>query len=177
MIEGRQFCREALQWAIVAPFDSGGDVMLRAQLNDAMKEAMRGKDQRRLSTIRLILAALKDRDIAARTTGDGGPISDTAILSMLQGMVKQRRESVTAYTAGGRTDLVEQENAEIAVIEGFLPRQMDDAAVEQAAKALIAEIGAAGIKDMGRTMNALKERYPGQMDFAKASGLVKSLLS
>ena len=151
--------------------------MLREQLTEAVKDAMRAKDARRVSTLRMIQAGLKDRDIAARTKGDGAPLGDAEILSMMQNMVKQRRESCAMYEKGGRPELVEQEQAEIAIIESFMPKQMDDAGVAAAAKAVIAEIGAAGIKDMGRTMAEMKTRYAGQMDFAKASGVVKGLLT
>ena len=151
--------------------------MLREQLTEAVKDAMRAKDARRVTTLRMIQAGLKDRDIAARTKGDGAPLADAEILSMMQNMVKQRRESCAMYEKGGRPEPVEQEQAEIAIIESFMPKQMDDAAVQAAAKALIAEIGAAGIKDMGRTMAEMKTRYAGQMDFAKASGVVKALLT
>lgn len=151
--------------------------MLREQLTEAVKDAMRAKDARRVTTLRMIQAGLKDRDIAARTKGDGAPLADAEILSMMQNMVKQRRESCAMYEKGGRPELVEQEQAEIAIIESFMPKQMDDAAVQAAAKAVIAEIGAAGIKDMGRTMAEMKTRYAGQMDFAKASGVVKGLLT
>ena len=151
--------------------------MLREQLTESVKDAMRAKDARRVTTLRMIQAGLKDRDIAARTKGDGAPLADAEILSMMQNMVKQRRESCAMYEKGGRPELVEQEQAEIAIIESFMPKQMDDAGVKAAAKALIAEIGAAGIKDMGRTMAEMKTRYAGQMDFAKASGVVKGLLT
>lgn len=152
--------------------------MLRESLNGAYKEAMKAKDQRRTATLRLILAALKDRDIAARTdAADRAGISDTDILSMLQTMVRQRRESIEAYQKGGRQDLVEQEKEEIIIIEGFLPKQMSEAEVAEAAKAAIAEVGAAGIKDMGKAMAVLKAKYAGQMDFGKAAGVLKGLLS
>lgn len=150
--------------------------MLRTQLSDALKEAMKAKKERGVSTLRLILAALKDRDIAARSKGNYDGISEDEIRSMLQGMIKQRRESIALYEQGGRCELAQQEAEEITVIEGFLPKQMSDADIEAAARALIAEVGAQGIKDMGRTMAAIKQRYAGQMDFAKASGVVKQLL-
>ena len=150
--------------------------MLRTQLSDALKEAMKAKKERGVSTLRLILAALKDRDIAARSKGNYDGISEDEIRSMLQGMIKQRRESIALYEQGGRCELAQQEAEEIAVIEGFLPKQMSDADIDAAAGALIAEIGAQGIKDMGRTMAAIKQRYAGQMDFAKASALVKAKL-
>lgn len=151
--------------------------MLRDRLNDALKDAMRAKDPATVSAMRLILAALKDKDIAARTRGDGSPLKDDEILSLLQSMVKQRRESVALYQQGGRDDLVQKEEAEIAVIERFLPQQMDEAAMTAAIKGLIAEAGAASVKDMGKVMALLKARFAGQMDPAKASGLIKSLLS
>jgi uncharacterized protein YqeY len=150
--------------------------MLRPQLNDALKTAMRAKDTRTLSTVRLILAALKDRDIAARPKGNADGIGDDEILSMLQSMIKQRRESISLYEQGGRLELAQQEAEEITVIERFLPRQMSEAEATEAVKALIAETGAGGIKDMGKVMAALKERFAGQMDFTKASALVKALL-
>lgn len=150
--------------------------MIRSQLNEALKAAMKDRDSVATSTLRLILAALKDRDIAARGRGNTEGIDDTEILSLLQTMIKQRRESITLYEQGGRLDLAEQEGEEIAVIEKFLPRQMSEEETRQAVDAVIAEIGAAGIKDMGRTMTELRSRYAGRMDFGKASGLVKATL-
>ena len=150
--------------------------MLRQQLKDSMKSAMLEKDARRLSTVRLILAALKDRDIAARPEGRSDGISDDEILQMLQSMIKQRRDSIALYEQGGRADLAGQEAEEIAIIQGFMPEQMSEAETEEAIAAVIAEIGAASLKDMGRTMAALKERFAGRMDFGKASGLVKGKL-
>lgn len=138
---------------------------------------MKAKDQRALSTVRLILAALKDRDIAARGTGSSDPIPDSAILEMLQKMVKQRHESIDMYTKGNRPELAQQEREEIAVIESFLPKQMGDAEMSAAVDAAIASTGAAGIKDMGKVMAALKQDHAGVMDFAKAGGLVKQKLS
>src|ERR1700676_2452759 len=150
--------------------------MLREAITERMKTALRAKDTRTLSTVRLIMAALKDRDIAARGTANPGEIPDSEILRMLQGMVKQRRESIVLYEQGKRPELAQQEGEEIAVIESFLPRQMDDAGVEAAAKAAIAESGAAGIKDMGKVMAALRERHAGVIDLAKAGAVVKRLL-
>ncbi|GAA0579111.1 GatB/YqeY domain-containing protein [Caenispirillum bisanense] len=150
--------------------------MMRTRLQEALKEAMRSKEARAVATVRLILAALKDRDIAARSKGQMDGISDDEILSMLQSMIKQRRESIQLYEQGGRLELAEQESEEIAVIERFLPRQMDDAEVAAAIDATLSGLGAAGLKDMGRVMAELRERYAGQMDFAKASGLVKQKL-
>ncbi|HWK43870.1 MAG TPA: GatB/YqeY domain-containing protein [Stellaceae bacterium] len=151
--------------------------MLRQTLSEALKTAMKARDQRATSTLRMILAALKDKDIAARGTGNAEGIGEPDILGMLQGMVKQRRDSITLYQQGNRPDLVEQEAAEIVIIEGFLPQQLSGEAMGAAIRHTIGEIGAAGIKDMGRTMAALKERYSGQMDFQKASAEVKQLLT
>ena len=151
--------------------------MKRQELNDALKEAMKARDQRATSTLRMVLAKIKDKDIEARPAGNSGGIEDAAILSLLQGMVKQRRESIALYQQGGRQDLVDQESEEIRIIERFMPQQMDEAASRAAIGALIGEIGAAGIKDMGRTMAALRERFAGQMDFTKASALVKEALT
>lgn len=151
--------------------------MLRQRLNDALKTAMLSKDARSVSTVRLILAALKDRDIAARPRGLSDGIPEEEILQMLQSMMKQRRESISLYEQGGRLELAQQEAEEIAIIETFLPAQLSEAEVAEAVKAVIAEIGAQGLKDMGRTMAALKERYAGQMDFTKASATVKAQLT
>ena len=150
--------------------------MLRQRLSDTLKSAMLGRDTRTVSTVRLILAALKDRDIAARPRGVTEGIGDEEILQMLQSMVKQRRESITLYEQGGRLELAQQEAEEIAIIQRFLPTQLSDAELAEAVGETIAEIGAQGLKDMGRTMAALKERYAGQMDFTKASAVVKQQL-
>ncbi len=150
---------------------------LREKLTEAMKDAMRAKDQAALGTIRLILAKLKDVDIAARTEASREGVADDKILSMMQGMIKQRNESIALYEKGGRDDLAEKEKAEIAVIERFLPQQMDEAAVEAAVREAIAAAGATSIKDMGGVMAALKSKYAGQMDFAKASAAVKKALA
>jgi len=150
--------------------------MLREALTERMKAALRAKDTRTLSTVRLIMAALKDRDIAARSDGNKAEIPESEIQRMLQGMVKQRRESIELYQKGNRPELAQQESEEIAVIESFLPQQMDDAGIEAAAKAAIAESGAAGIKDMGKVMAALRERHAGVLDMAKAGTVVKRLL-
>jgi len=151
--------------------------MLRDDLNQAMKEAMRAKDKQKLSTVRLILAAIKESDIAARGTDTDGVDDDATVISILSKMVKQRRDSIKAYEEAGRCELAEQERNEIAVIEEFLPKQMSDDEVKAAAEAVVAELGAEGLKDIGRCMAALKEKYAGQMDFAKASGTIKGLLS
>ena len=151
--------------------------MLREKLNEAMKDAMRARDQAALGTIRLILAKLKDVDIAARTETSREGIPDDKILSMLQGMIKQRNESIALYEKGARQDLADKEKAEIAVIERFLPQQMDEAAVQAAVSEAIKTAGATSIKDMGGVMAALKTKYAGQMDFAKASATVKKALA
>lgn len=150
---------------------------MRQELNDALKTAMKDRDQRTVSTLRMVLAKLKDRDIEARATGNQNGIDDAGVLSTMQGMIKQRRDSIALYLQGGRQELADQEQEEIAVIERFLPKQMDEAETKTAIQAVIKDIGAAGIKDMGRTMAALKERHAGQMDFQKASGLVKEALA
>ena len=150
--------------------------MLREAFGERLKAAMRAKDTRALSTVRLIIAGLKDRDVAARGAGNSSGIADPEILRMLQGMVKQRRESIELYRQGNRPELATQEEEEIAVIESFLPRQMSDDEIVAAAKAAIAETEAAGLKDMGRVMAALRERHAGVMDMAKAGTAVKRLL-
>ena len=148
--------------------------MLRDSVSAQMKDAMKQGDKTRVGALRLIMAALKDREIEARGTAAGLTPADE--MALLAKMVKTRQESVTIYEQAGRTDLATQEQAEIAVINEFLPKQMDEAAVKAAAQAAIAEIGATSIKDMGKVVGALKAKYPGQMDFAKASALVKGLL-
>jgi hypothetical protein len=150
---------------------------LRAQLTDAMKEAMKAKDAKRLATVRLMLAALKDRDIAARSETSKELIGDDEILSLMAKMIKQREESATAYDAGKRPELAAGEREEIAIIRSFMPAQMDEGAVKEAAGKVIAELGAASIKDMGKVMAVLKERFAGQMDFSKASAATKDALS
>ena len=150
---------------------------LREQLTDAMKEAMKAKDAKRLATVRLILAALKDRDIAARTETSRDLLGDDDILGLLAKMIKQRDESAVAFDAGNRPELAAGERAEIAIIRSFMPAQMDEAGVKAAAAATIADLGANSIKDMGKVMAAMKERYAGQMDFARASALVKEALT
>jgi uncharacterized protein YqeY len=150
---------------------------LRQTLNDSMKDAMKAKDAKRLATLRLVLAALKDRDIAARTETSRELLGDDEILSLLAKMIKQREESALAYDAGNRPELAAGEREEIAIIRSFMPAQMDEAGVRQAAQSVIAELGATSIKDMGKVMAAMKERYAGQMDFARASAVVKETLS
>lgn len=151
--------------------------MLRQQLNEAFKDAMRAKDQRAVATIRLIMAALKDRDIAARGRGITDGIDETELLSMLQTMVKQRREAIELYEQGGRLELAQQEQEEIGVIERFMPKQFDEAETRAAIADLVTELGAATIKDMGRVMAELRARYAGRMDFTKASALVREKLA
>lgn len=151
--------------------------MLRERLNDELKRAMLAKDQRATATLRLILAALKDNDIAARSKGRMDGIGEDEILAMLQTMVKQRRESIEMYEKGGRDDLARQEAEEIAVIERFLPEQMDDAEIEAAIRRVIDETGASGLKEMGKVMAALRADFSGRMDFAKAGQMAKALLS
>jgi uncharacterized protein YqeY len=150
--------------------------MLREQITEAMKDAMRAREPDTLSTVRMILAGIKDKDIAARPGGNANGIGDPEILSLLQSMVKQRRESVTLYAQGNRADLVAKEEGEIAVIERFLPKQMDAAETDAAIMAAIAESGAASIKDMGKVMAALKAKYSGQMDFSAVGPAVKAKL-
>jgi hypothetical protein len=150
---------------------------LRAQLTDAMKEAMKNKDAKRLATVRLMLAALKDRDIAARSETSRELLGDDEILTLLAKMIKQREESATAYDTGNRPELAAGEREEIAIIRSFMPAQMDEAALKDAVAKTIAEVGAASIKDMGKVMAVLKERYAGQMDFSKASAATKDALS
>ncbi|NOX72141.1 MAG: GatB/YqeY domain-containing protein [Alphaproteobacteria bacterium] len=149
---------------------------MRQRLSEALKDAMRAKDAPRLSTLRLISAAIKDKDIAARSDGNDVGVSDDEILAIMAKMIKQRQESATTYEQAARLELAEKERAEILVIEEFLPRQLDEAEVKAAVEAVIAETGASSIRDMGRVMGALKAKYAGQMDFGKAGGAVKALL-
>jgi len=150
--------------------------MLRQSINDAMKTAMKSQEKLRLSTLRLVNAAIKNADIEARTGGKG-PLADDDLLGLLQKMIKQRQESVELYDKGGRKELADQERGEIEIIKGFLPQQMSEAEAKAAIAAVIKETAALGMRDMGKVMAALKERHAGKMDFGKASGLVKSLLA
>ena len=152
--------------------------MLREQLNDTLKEAMKSKDPTTVSTLRLINAAIKDRDIADRTKGgiDEEGISDDDILQLLQSMIKQRRDSIDAYTKGGRNELADQEAQEIEVIERFLPEQLGDEEMTTAVNGVIEAVGAESLKEMGAVMAKLREDFAGQMDFGKASGIVKKRL-
>ena len=147
---------------------------MRDEIMQAVKDAMKGGEKARLSTLRMVQAKIKDADIAARPARD--KIADGEIVDLLARMVKQRRESITLYEQGGRQELADQEQAEIKVIEGFMPKQLGDAEIAAAISAIIAETGAGNVKDMGKVMAALKEKFAGQMDFAKASAIVKGLL-
>jgi hypothetical protein len=149
---------------------------LRTDLSDALKDAMRARDEGGVSTLRMIMAGLKDRDIAARTKGTGEPIADAEILELFQKMVKQRQESIEMYKKGNRSDLVAKEEAEIKVIERFMPKQLSDAEVAAAIDQAVSKTSAASIKDMGRVIGVLKESYAGRMDFGRASQLVKARL-
>jgi uncharacterized protein YqeY len=151
-------------------------MMLRDQLAAALKDAMKSKNAERLSTVRLIQAAIKDRDIANRGAGKE-EASDDEILQILAKMVKQRDESAKIYDENARPELAAKERAEIKVVQDFMPKQLSDSDVRANIAAIIAETGAAGPKDMGKVMAVLKERYAGQMDFSKASGAVKELLN
>lgn len=150
---------------------------LADRINAELKEAMKAQNKARVSTLRLITAAMKDKTIANRATPKEGPLSEADIHELLAKMVKQRRESIETYQKGGRQDLVDSESAEIVVIEEFMPKQLSEAEMQQAIGDLVKEIGAAGVKDMGRTMAALKDRFAGRMDFTKASALVKQALT
>src|SRR5438874_12880454 len=150
--------------------------MLRDDITNAVKDAMRAKDERRLSTLRMVNSTIKNADIAARGEGNP-PLSDADLLGVFQKMIKQRQEAVELYDKGGRAELAAQEREEIAIISAYLPKQMSEADVKTAIAAAIAETNAAGIKDMGKVIGALKAKYTGQMDFGKASGMVKAALT
>ena len=150
--------------------------MLRDDINNALKDAMKAGDARRVSTLRLVNSALKNADIEARGQGKP-PLSDEDLLSLLQKMIKQRQESVELYQKGGRADLVKQEQEEIAIISAYLPQQMAESEIVDTVAALVRETGATAMKDMGRVMAAIKERYAGKLDVGKASAAVKKLLS
>jgi uncharacterized protein len=149
---------------------------MRDELMTALKEAMKAKDTRRVSTIRMVQAAIKDLDIASRTKADP-TVTDGDIASLLSKLVKQREESAKIYDEGGRPELAAQEREEIAIISGFMPKQLSEAEVTEIIQGIIGETGAASIKDMGKVMSVLKERHPGQLDFGKASGQIKAMLS
>ena len=150
---------------------------LRASLTEAMKDAMKSGDKRRLSTIRLMNAAIKDKDINSRTDGhDSALTPDTGLVELFAKMVKQRQESIAVYEQGGRPELAQQEREEITVIQSFMPKQMTDDEAKAAVAEAIKSVGAASVKDMGKVMAELKAKYAGQMDFAKAGAIVKGLL-
>ena len=150
--------------------------MLRDDINTALKNAMKAGDARRVSTLRLVNAALKNADIEARGQGKG-PLGEDEMLALLQKMIKQRQEAIELYDKGGRAELAQQEREEIAIIASYLPKQMSEDEVKAAIAAAIADTGAAGMKDMGKVIAALKGKFAGKMDFAKASGLVKGMLT
>ncbi len=147
---------------------------MREQFTEMMKAAMKAGDKRRLATVRMIQAALKDRDIEARTSGKA--VGNEEILALLQKLIKSRQESAEIYAKAGRDELAQQEREEIAIISEFLPKQMSEDEVKAAISAAIAETGASSMKDMGKVVGALKAKYAGQMDFGKASGMVKGML-
>jgi uncharacterized protein YqeY len=149
--------------------------VLRDDINNALKEAMKAKNERAVSTLRLVNSALKNADIEARGAGKP-PLADAELLALLQKMIKQRQESVELYQKGGRADLVKQEQEEIAIIQGYLPKQMSEAEMASAIEAAIAETGASSMKDMGKVIGVLRGKYAGQMDMGKASGMVKAKL-
>ena len=150
--------------------------MLRDDINNALKDAMKAKDERKVLTLRMVNSSLKNADIEARGTGKP-PLDDGAALALLQKMIKQRQESVELYDKGGRAELAAQEREEIAVISAYLPKQMSDDDVKAAISAAIAETGAAGMKDMGKVIGVLRAKFAGQMDFGKARGMVKAALT
>ena len=151
--------------------------MLREDISAGLKESMKSKDTIKTATLRLILAAIKDRDIAVRTDGNPDGIGDDEVMKVLQTMVKQRQESIKMYEQGNRPELAAQEAKEIEIIRSFLPEQMSDAEIEAAVRALVEETGASSVKDMGPSMAALRERYAGKMDFGKASAVLKAALA
>jgi uncharacterized protein YqeY len=150
--------------------------MLRQRLNDDLKTAMKARDQAAVSTLRMVMAGLKDRDIAARPQGNTDGIDEAGIVDMMQKMVKQRQESIELYKQGGRQELVDKEQGEIEIIERYMPQKLSEAEALAAIEQVVTELGASSIKDMGKVMAALKERFAGRMDFAKAGGQVKQKL-
>ena len=150
--------------------------MLRDDINNALKDAMKAKDERRVSTLRLVNSTLKNADIEARGQGKG-PLADDAVLGVLQKMIKQRQEAAELYDKGGRAELAAAEREEIAIISAYLPKQMSEDDVKAAIAAAIAETSAAGMKDMGKVIGVLRAKYAGQMDFGRASALVKAALT
>ncbi len=150
--------------------------MLREKIDQVMKESMKTQEKLRLSTLRLVNAAIKNADIEARTAGKP-PLTDDDLLGLLQKLIKQRQDAIELYDKGGRAELAKKERDEIEIIKGFLPAQLSEAEAKEAIAGVIKDVGAASPKDMGKVMAALKERYAGKMDFGKASGLVKGLLT
>ena len=150
--------------------------MLRTRLADALKDSMRAKEERKVGTIRLILSALKMKDIEARPAGNAAGIGEPEIFQMMNGMIKQRRESIEMFEKGNRPELAGLEGEEIEIIQSFMPKEMDEAEVVAAVKDAITQSGAASVKDMGKVMAVLKEKYTGKMDFSKVSGVVKQQL-
>ena len=151
--------------------------MRRDEIGGQLKEAMKSKNTVKTATLRLILAAIKDRDIAVRTDGNPGGIGDDEVMKVLQTMVKQRQESIKMYQKGNRPELAQQEKEEISIIRSFLPKQMSEAEIDEAVRFIIEETNASSLKDMGRSMAALRERYAGRMDFGKASATLKTILT
>ncbi len=149
---------------------------LRDQINDSLKEAMKSGDKRRVSTLRLVNSAIKDRDIQNRTSGPDAGVTDAPIVEVLAKMVKQRQESLEIYEKAGRDELATQEREEIQIIQGYMPKQLSDEEVKSVIAAVIKDVGATTVKDMGKVMGALKAKYSGQMDFAKAGAVIKGLL-
>jgi uncharacterized protein YqeY len=150
---------------------------LRSRIAADLKAALKARDEIRVATLRLITAAIKDRDLALRGSGEEREISEAELLAVLERMVRMRQDSVRAYEEGGRLDLVEREQAEIAVIQSYLPRQLDDAEIRTAIETAVSELGATSIRDMGRVMALLKDRHAGQMDFARVGPMVKARLT
>jgi hypothetical protein len=151
-------------------------LMLRDDINNAVKEAMKAKNERAVSTLRMVNSTLKNADIEARGAGKE-PLGDAEVLALLQKMIKQRQESVELYEKGGRADLVKQEQEEIAIISAYLPKQMSEPEMKAAIEAAVKETGAAGMKDMGKVIGILRSKYAGQMDMARASAMVKAQLA
>ena len=149
---------------------------MHERFNEALKVALKSQDKVRISTLRLINAAIKDRDIADRTDNGGAGVSEDVVLEILAKMIKQRQESLSAYEEAGRLDLADQERSEIVIIQEFMPRQLEDDEITAAVDAALAEVGAETLKDMGKVMGLLKQKYTGQMDFGKAGGRVKEKL-
>ncbi len=168
------FCVK-INFGSIVPY-SGFSMSLRNQLSTSLKTALKARSSHHVATVRLILAAVKDRDIAAREDGNSLGITDEEIMALLQSMIKQRRESIALYQKGGRHELARQEEAEIEVIQSFLPTQMTKQEIEKAVDAVIVEMGADNLRDMGRVMAALRERYAGQLDFAAAGAVAKARL-